>query len=93
MIEIIYYSLMANQDDIFYKTLDNADWKLLLDNFEIYEPRNVKKFVNEFKGIVDYLALGSSFLSKIQDDSKVKKAYKMSKWGLFYLLFKKKRME
>jgi len=42
---------------------------------------------------VDYLALGSSFLSKIQDESNLKKAYKMSKWGLFYLVFKKKRLE
>lgn len=48
MIEIIYYSLLADKNDLFYKTLDDSDWLLLLDNLEVYEPKDLKKFLSEF---------------------------------------------
>lgn len=48
MIEIIYYSLLADKNDIFYKTLEDPDWILLLENLEVYEPNDLKKFLSEF---------------------------------------------
>jgi len=65
LIELVYVSLVADPDDIFYKPLDHKDWQLMFSHMEIYEPKNLKKFISDFKGVIDYLALGSSFLSKI----------------------------
>ena len=65
LIEMIYSSLVADEDDIFYKPINDKEWILLFEHFELYEPKNLKKFLSDFKGVIDYLALGSSFLSKI----------------------------
>lgn len=91
--EMIYSAFSTDPEDLFYKPLDHPDWKLIFDNYSFYEPVNQTKFFEQYKGVYEFIAYGSAFMSKGKSESKFKSVLKTMNWAVLYLIFKKKRME
>jgi hypothetical protein len=91
--EMIYAAFVADPDDIFYKPIDHPDWELLLSNYSCYEPKDPKKFMDEYNNVIDFMMFAGAYMSWGIDDNKFKSFFKRMSWGVFYSLFKEKWRE
>ena len=91
--ELIYAAILSDENDIYYKPLESEDWDLLFQHYSYYEPKNLKKFIKQYKDVTEFMAFGSAFMSKAEDSNKLKQAFATINYALFYLLFKRKRLE
>jgi len=61
--EMIYAAFCADPEDIFYKPIEHPDWQLLLQNYCFYEPKNPKKFMEDYTNVIDFMMFAGASMS------------------------------
>ena len=55
--EVLFASFYANENDIYYKDLDQKDWEDLFSVYDYYEPEDLDKFSKQYKTLCEFLGI------------------------------------
>eukprot|EP00347_Sterkiella_histriomuscorum_P013953 403362725 len=92
--QMLYVSMVAPKDDLFYKNENDECWKYLMQYYSCVEYPDDHKVLSSYKTFYQNIALGNAFVSKaFIHESKMKKYLYTSLYASYYFFFKTKRLE
>ena len=55
--EVLFASFYANENDIYYKDLDQKDWEDLFSVYDYYESEDLDKFNKQYQNLCEFLGI------------------------------------
>jgi hypothetical protein len=91
---MLYFSIQAPHNDLFYLPDDHPDWQLINSRFSYIELPDDHRVIESYKRFYEYVATGNAFMSKsMVHESKMKQYMYASMYASYYFFFKTKRLE
>ena len=92
--QLLYLSLLSDEEDIFYAEESSDKWNLFLDHFEIFSPFSDNKAINSYWSFCEWAILMNATFSKGLDKSNnFDRLIQTGKSALKYFVNKNKRID